>query len=172
MTYKLYIKLVDTDALELYQKNIGNLDSNTDSGFDLFTNNDTSLDLHQTKLVDTGIQCKMVKIEYYGRELIETPSGFYMYPRSSIYKTPLILHNSVGIIDSGYRGNIKLPMCYFKPVNSSQGVSNLNTQQYTIKKHTRLVKICAPDLSPFKVELVSELDTTERGEGGFGSTGI
>ena len=33
--------------------------------------------------------------------------GYYLYPRSSISKTPLILANSVGIIDSGYRGNIK-----------------------------------------------------------------
>ena len=36
------------------------------------------------------------------------PTGYYSYPRSSISKTPLLLANNVGIIDSGYRGNIKV----------------------------------------------------------------
>jgi dUTPase len=38
--------------------------------------------------------------------------------------------------------------------------------------YQRLVQICAPDLKPFKVEIVDSLDQTERGDGGFGSTGV
>ena len=72
--------------------------------------------------------------------------------------------NSVGIIDSGYRGNIMAKVRNI-PFNSSDDLN------YKIEEGTRLFQICAPDLSPFKVRLVNELSTTSRGEGGFGSTG-
>jgi len=88
----------------------------------------------------------------------DMPIGYYLYARSSIAKTGLRLANSVGIIDSGYRGNI---MAYFDVIKND-----------TIEVQQRLVQICAPDLGPFKVELVDSLDETERGEGGFGSTGV
>ena len=91
---------------------------------------------------------------------------FYMYPRSSISKTPLRLANSVGIIDSGYRGNMI-------------GVfDNISSTSYTIDKHSRLLQLCAPDLGKFwintiKVDNFDALKmTTSRGGGGFGSTGI
>jgi dUTP pyrophosphatase len=88
--------------------------------------------------------------------------GYYMYARSSISKTPLMLANHVGIIDSGYRGVL---MAAFR---------NLDLLQYNIQSNTRLVQITNPSLSPIFVELVdeSELSTTARGSGGFGSTGI
>jgi dUTP pyrophosphatase len=69
----------------------------------------------------------------------------------------------VGIIDSGYRGNII--SCF----------DNLNLKDYNIGEHQRLVQICPPNLSyPMIVKLVhlDELNNTERGIGGFGSTGI
>ena len=86
--------------------------------------------------------------------------GYYLYPRSSIYKTPLRLSNSVGIIDAGYRGNIMA--C----------VDNHGSEDYTIKKGTRLFQICSPDLKELKFKLSNTLSETSRGEGGFGSTGI
>jgi dUTP pyrophosphatase len=89
--------------------------------------------------------------------------GYYVYPRSSISKTPLMLANHVGIIDSGYRGNLiaairKLPS---------------DSPEYVVEKHTRLFQICHPTLCPVFVVLVpeSELNSSERGAGGFGSTG-
>ena len=90
------------------------------------------------------------------------PVGYYMYPRSSTgTKTPLRLANSVGIIDSGYRGNY---IAVF---------DNWSDSTYSIQKQQRLVQICPPNISfPFFIELVDNLDTnTQRGEGGFGSTG-
>ena len=89
-----------------------------------------------------------------------SPSPYYMYARSSIYKTPFMLANNVGIIDSGYRGNL--------------GIALYNHTQHSeeVKSGTRLTQICMPDLSPnFHVLLVNKLDDTERGQGGFGSTG-
>jgi dUTP pyrophosphatase len=90
--------------------------------------------------------------------------GYYLYPRSSTgTKTPLRLANSVGIIDSGYRGNI---ISVF---------DNWKNSTYVVEKYNRLVQICPPDLSyPMSVTMVENDDTlgrTERGEGGFGSTG-
>ena len=79
------------------------------------------------------------------------------------------LANNVGIIDSGYRGNIG---AFFDII----GVGITSTNHVRIlEKHQRVVQICANDLSPFKVILVKDIDTmgqTARGTGGFGSTGI
>ena len=139
-----------------------------DSGFDLFTptyheikgrNSVSSIGYSSIK-IDMNVKCSM-KMNTMNN--IIRPVGFYLYPRSSVSKTPLRLANSVGIIDSGYRGSI---MAVF---------DNVSKDSYCIEKHTRLTQICSPDLRPIIVELVDKLDdlgSTERGENGFGSTGI
>ena len=98
-------------------------------------------------------------------------TGYYMYPRSSISKTQLRLANSVGIIDAGYRGHL---MGMFDVVNivSTQQRSDAD---YIGKKLDRYLQICAPGLVPIIVEIVNSKEDlgeeTERGIGGFGSTG-
>ena len=68
--------------------------------------------------------------------------------------------NSVGLIDSTYRGELKVV------------VWNLSDDMYTVSPGTSLFQIVSPDLkSDISFEFVSELDATERGDGGFGSTG-
>jgi dUTP pyrophosphatase len=94
----------------------------------------------------------------------KTPQAYYLYPRSSIIKTPLRLSNSVGIIDRGYRGEI------------TAVVDMIDQQRDTFDMYAmdRHFQICHPSLQPFKVVLVDakeELGLTERGNGGFGSTG-
>ena len=91
------------------------------------------------------------------------PVSFTMHPRSSIYKTPFRLTNNTGIIDAGYRGNLG-------------AVFDVLPEQATQQNpFERFVQVCAPSLEPFCVHLVeneSELGLdTERGTGGFGSTG-
>ena len=86
------------------------------------------------------------------------PTAFYLYPRSSISKTNFRLANNVGIIDSGYRGNIG---AYFD--------CKCNTK---IVKNQRLLQICSNTLEPFYVVLVDNLNITERGKNGFGSSGL
>lgn len=96
------------------------------------------------------------------------PMPFYLYARSSIGKTPLRLANNVGIIDSGYRGEIG---AYVDNIHSSPDFNS----KYTIAAYTRLFQICDPNLEPIKVEIVekeSDLGKTVRGSGGFGSTGV
>jgi dUTPase len=101
-------------------------------------------------------------------------TGFYLYPRSSLSKTKLRLANSVGIIDSGYRGNL---IGMFDVVNmDDEVIQNKNRDyDYCAKVNDRLVQICGPGLVPIYVEMVNSLDElgseTERGSGGFGSTG-
>jgi dUTP pyrophosphatase len=111
-------------------------------------------------------------------------TGYYMYPRSSLSKTKLRLANSVGIIDSGYRGNL---IGMFDVVNiEDRPLSDSNTSSvqdpdtcaiadYFAKVNDRLIQICAPGLVPIYVEVVETIEDlgndTERGSGGFGSTG-
>jgi dUTP pyrophosphatase len=101
-------------------------------------------------------------IEFDTHLAIEIPKGFvgYIFPRSSISKTSHSLANSVGVIDSDYRGSIKLRMRYDE--------ENQDKEYAYGDKIGQLVIMPIP-----KVELneVSELGASERGNGGFGSTG-
>lgn len=132
-------------------------DNFPNSGFDLLIPKNTIISSGQSTstLVPLDIKCEMI-------DNTDTSIGYYMYARSSISKTPLMLANHVGIIDSGYRGIL---MAAFR---------NLDSWNYTILSNTRLVQITNPMLSPIFVEIVeeSELSTTARGSGGFGSTGL
>jgi dUTP pyrophosphatase len=155
--YVLKIKVLGGDKLkQKYAAKIESIDfSNThqDSGFDLFCAIDQKFQGRSImNKVGLGVACAMEKNG--------VPCAYYMYPRSSISKTGLRLSNSVGIIDSGYRGEL------------TAFVDNFYESVWPIDAGMRLFQICTPDLSPFsRVELVDELDETSRGAGGFGSTG-
>ena len=142
-----------TDAI--HQHNDGLLEPCPNSGFDLLLPEEYSLSTGTVK-IDHGI--KAVLLTDSSGSYIPTP--FCLYVRSSIYKTPLRLSNNVGIIDSGYRGNLASVFDVSEPV--------------VLKRGQRLIQVCAADLAPFRVELVDEerLGQTARGEGGFGSTGV
>lgn len=158
---------------ELYQKYVKHVKAHNnkivtstfpDSGFDLFIPNETTFDLNfKTQMIDLNIICEMH--EYDLNTDSYRNSAYYVYPRSSLSKTPLMLSNHTGIIDSGYRGNIKAAFRYL-PFSDATSFST--------EKHQRLLQICHPSLCKVYVKLVdfSTLSTTERGQGGFGSTGI
>lgn len=140
-----------------------------DSGFDLYLPEEevfenSSDDSFSSKMVNFQLKTEMKCTVYAGKDgYFDRSKAFYLYARSSISKTPLMLANHVGVVDSGYRGDlIGAFRCFPLPL------------PYVVEKHTRLVQICLPSLDPFRVEMVadlSELSGTERGEGGFGSTG-
>jgi dUTP pyrophosphatase len=99
----------------------------------------------------------------YGTDLaMEIPNGFVglVFPRSSIRKYELALSNSVGVIDSGYRGELQAT---FKKTN---GLDSL-----AYKVGDRIAQIIIIPHPPIEFNEVDELSDTERGEGGFGSTG-
>ena len=141
----LHATLTDPKARELYgeRANYG-----SDSGFDLYVPADITIQPGETATIDHTIVCEP-----------QFPGGYYLYPRSSISKTPLRLANSVGIIDNGFRGSIMAK------------VDNRGTEPFTVKCGERLFQLCHPSLLPLTVLLVDAVNTaTERGAGGFGST--
>lgn len=98
--------------------------------------------------------------EYGTGICVEIPEGYVglIFPRSSISKTGMLLTNSVGVIDSGYRGEIKFRFKYISGTNS-----------YNVgDKIGQLIIMPYPKI---EFEEVNELNETERGDGGFGSTG-
>ena len=127
-----------------------------DSGFDLFCPEDIAIKNNSNHMLDHNISCAMT---YKGNFV-----GYYLYMRSSTpVKTPLRLANNVGIIDSGYRGNIK---AYF----------DINGSNFNFVKGHRYMQICPPDIGkPVKVVIVDSLsvlgENNARNKGGYGSTG-
>ena len=150
-----------------------------DSGFDLFippapshkesqeemgwVNNNGSWNIKPRTTVKIPLGIKLTRTGMMGLERMPQDNftlPYYVFPRSSIYKTPLRLANGTGIIDAGYRGEL---MAVF---------DNISDESYELKPYTRLLQACFPDLNPFSVAIVNkDFDTTSRGEGGLGSTG-
>ena len=159
----LLIKPTNKTALELYSNHSHYHPG--DSGLDLYILEDIDISPGETKLVDLGIQCEMLQNT--------NNLSYYLYPRSSISKTPLIMANHVGIIDAGYRGNIKVALKYIPTQKDLLDLcyNKIFHSKYTIKAGTRLVQICSPNLSPFDFKLTDTLSETSRSTGGFGSTG-
>jgi len=156
MSYTLKIK-VDSSAPDFVKQFYQDFTSHNegDAGIDLINPYDLVVkNAHPCETLDHLIQCEM--IDSYNQSV---SYSYYLYPRSSISKTPLLMANNVGIIDAGYRGNIMAKL------------RNLdNTSPYLIKSGEKLFQICAPDLKPINVEIVNVLSDTKRGSGGFGST--
>jgi len=128
-----------------------------DAGFDLLCPSDVHC--------ETGLKNEIYfNIRTCARMVCENGktyfTGFQLCPRSSLSGTPLRLANSIGIIDSGYRGNIIGKFdCFY--------------HNYTALQYTKLLQIVAPGMVPIYVRLVQDLGhATERGSGGFGSTGV
>ncbi len=166
------INTVHPDANDFYKSH--STYNSDDSGLDLFIIEDLIIGPNTTEIVDLGIKCQLCTksfIQSGGSEdnimsrvnrIHTVPDKYHsylLYPRSSISRTPLRLANSIGLIDSGYLGNLKVALW------------NTSDTPFQIKKGERYVQLVKADLSPIKFELVDKLRNTERGNGGFGSTG-
>ena len=143
---KLFIKLLNENAKEYYESH-GHFHQG-DAGLDLYMLNDMTIRPTETKLIKLGISCQP-----------DDGRAYYLLPRSSIYKTPLRMSNSIGLIDGGYRGEIMVPC------------DNIKDYDYNIKKGERLFQLVGCDSSPITYEIKHKLPDSTRGEGGFGSTG-
>ena len=143
---KLKIKPLNNIAYELYE-NHGHF-HNGDAGLDLYILEDLSFLPGETKLVKLGISCEP-----------EDGKAYFLFPRSSISKTPIRLANSIGLIDGGYRGEI-MAAC-----------DNIKDYEYKIEKGQRLFQLVAANCDAISYEIANDLSDTTRGDGGFGSTG-
>lgn len=132
---------------------------------------DAGMDLVATQIIkDTPEQ-----ITYGTGIAVEIPYGFVglVFPRSSVRKTGLQLSNSVGVIDSGYRGEIQATFNkvfggerFFDETKNTEDTSN-----DFYKVGDRIAQIMIIPYPPIQFMEVDELSESERGEGGFGSTG-
>ena len=109
-------------------------------------------------------------ITYHTGLAVEIPQGYVglLFPRSSISKKQQFLTNGVGVIDSSYRGEI---MAKFKPVMGSyETILDLfESNEYEV--NDRVVQLIIMPYPEIEFEEVGELSETQRGYGGFGSTG-
>ena len=190
MVLKVYVDSNDNDLKNKYVTNanghnnkIINNPATIDAGFDLLTPTPIPFFCKNINKLDLNIICSAKIYTDKGKTY---NTGYYMYPRSSVSKTPLRLANSTGIIDSGYRGHL---MGMFDVLNTqtqtkTQTKRQINNNQDTDpdpdpdfvgQQFDRFLQICAPGLVPILVEVVDDIDElgeeTERGAGGFGSTG-
>ena len=129
-----------------------------DSGFDVYCADDVPMAVGDTAFLKFGI---VSACAVKGQD----PRAFWLMPRSSISKTNFICANSKGLIDSGYRGPLM------------GAVRKLFGEPETIKGGVRLFQIVSGSAKPWRkivvVRTAAEFPkpTSERGTGGFGSTG-
>lgn len=128
-------------------------------------NGDAGLDLTATHMTfDENF------IEYGTGIAVEIPEGYVglIFPRSSVSKKEnFYLKNSVGVIDSGYRGEIKLR--FNGGSHNADHDENKGNYYQPGEKVGQLIILPYPTV---QLEEVAELSSTDRGEGGFGSTGV
>ena len=122
----------------------------SDAAADMYALEDITIQPHKHGIpVKTGVH-------------IQLPEGWvaFVLPRSSMgAKTPLRLSNSVGVIDSGYRGEVRAIY------------DNISDDPYEIHKGDRIAQMLVMPSYRFKANVVDSLEDSDRGEGGFGSTG-
>ena len=122
------------------------------AGMDLYAciDSDVTIKSGERVLIPTGIAIALESNSYVA----------YIYARSGLaIKNGITLANCVGVVDSYYRGEVKV------------GIINLSDSNYTVKNGDRIAQmVIAPVIMP-QIEEVNELDHTERASGGFGSTG-
>lgn len=163
--YELEILVLDKEDTTVEQANFykDKYDmSDSNAGFDLFSSSNTHIE-QTPEFIPFGIIARLLKVQQYpggtSNEYLKTESHFWLMPRSSIYKTGLMMANSTGVIDKSYRGELKAP------VWSMTGKSE-------VTRGDRLFQIVAPDMGWIRnIRVVNSMPNTERGVGGFGSTG-
>lgn len=159
--YELELQPLCTESQSFYPIALYNR-GDENAGFDLRASA-TVYVARQCEMIPFGVAARLLRVEAMPNgmsdELLKTESHFFLMPRSSIFKYGLLMANSAGVIDKSYRGELKAP------VWSMTGDSVVSTGD-------RLFQIVAPDMGWIRhVRLVEYLPATERGSGGFGSTG-
>jgi len=124
-----------------------------DAGMDLVASMDATLTAFTPQAVSTGIKIA-IPVGYEGQ----------VRPRSGLSLKGVTVYNAPGTIDSFFRGEVKVIIMY---IPRSQYEST-----YEIKKGDRIAQLVISKCERIMLNLVSSLDETERGENGFGSSGV
>jgi dUTP pyrophosphatase len=136
--------------------------SDSNAGFDLYAADNVLVE-QTPQFIAFGIIARLLRVQPLpggtSNDYMKTDSHFWLMPRSSIYKSGLIMANSTGVIDKSYRGELKAPVWSM-------------TAHSEVTRGDRLFQIVAPDMGWIRnVKMVHSMPLTERGAGGFGSTG-
>ena len=120
-----------------------------DAGLDIYSAVDEIIKPGEIKLIPTGI-------------MIAVPRGYeaQIRPKSGLALKGLSIVNTPGTIDSGYRGEVKIIMI------------NFGKDSYVIGKDSKIAQMVINKVEEAQIKIVSNLEDTPRGEGGFGSTGL
>ena len=146
-----------------------------DAGMDLCSMEDVELYPGETKKVGTGVAMAI-------------PDGWVglVFPRSGLGSKGLTLSNCVGVIDSGYRGEIQATL-HFNQSSSEYWISEQrqvdgsvivtkntvkNLKSFKVRKGDRVAQIVFVPFGSATLQEVEDLDETDRGAGSFGSTGV
>ena len=128
---------------------IPNKSHDGDIGYDLYSNGEYVIPPNKVILVHLGISIQLPK-----------NVGGFVLPRSGLASKHLIAPiNSPGLIDPGYTGELMVPLM------------NYSEETYTVVKHERVAQLVAITTGNITFKEVSDLDESDRSEGGFGSTG-
>lgn len=136
----------------------------SDAGFDLVATS-RAIDMYGNVVYGTGLA-------------FEIPEGYagLLFPRSSLAKKDLLLSNSVGVIDSHYRGEVTMkfkPACKILPMTKKWVYISASIddgfEDYQVGD--RIGQLIIMPIPEVEFEWADELSTTDRGEGGYGSTG-
>lgn len=118
------------------------------AGYDIYSYHDYLIQPGHSAYIDTELS-------------FEIPEGYFfsLVPRSSLGKKGVIIPNSPATIDEDYRGTIRVILY------------NMGNEPYSVKKGDRVAQLILMKYQKFDFLEVTELESTQRGEGGFGSTG-
>ena len=133
-----------------------------DAGMDVYSVEDVGLRLHEPTIVKTGL-------------IADIPTGYEIQvrPRSGLAVKGVTVWNSPGTIDSGYRGEIGVILiaCKGNGVLDSPMMSPL-ARSFRINKGDRIAQLVVAPVTKCEPVEVKDVSDTERGTGGFGSTGV
>ena len=156
--YALYLQVDDMDLSvhRHYDYSEKKIETNENAGVDLLTAETWTGSVgEKAHLLSLGVRAMMVDV------VTKKPVHYWLLPRSSIYKTGHVMANSVGVIDSSYRGVLCAPV-----------IRTMTDGCPGFVKGERHFQILAPNMGDIRICFrVDSLPSTERGEGGFGSTG-
>tara|TARA_A100001201_G_scaffold89725_2_gene78619 strand:+ start:755 stop:1201 length:447 start_codon:yes stop_codon:yes gene_type:complete len=139
------LKLIKVKALD-EKATVPQKSHPSDAGFDIFTTESHTIKSGESHLFSTGIAC-------------EIPSGYcaLLWDRSSLGSKGV--HRLAGVIDSSYRGEWKVCLI------------NLSDKDYEVESGDKICQAIIQKVEYFDFDPVDELSDTDRGQGGFGSTG-
>ncbi|MGL4797432.1 MAG: dUTP diphosphatase [Paraclostridium sp.] len=142
--YTLKVKKINEEAI------IPNFAHKGDAGMDLYSIEEVVIPKSETRLIKTGISIELPK---WTEAQVRPRSGLAL-------KHSVTVLNSPGTIDEGYRGEIGVILI------------NHGKEDFIVNKHMKIAQMVIKPIYEINIEEVKDLSNSDRGEGGFGSTGI